>query len=116
MDEAKTAVVIRYGAFEFKVMPFILKKCSSKVLHGDESGSLARISFRVQLLEYRARSSNHVADALIWHDDLAVIFSMAALLGSDVTTTTRDRIRALLEKDPATYLVDLIKQGKTRNF
>ncbi|XP_022858418.1 uncharacterized protein LOC111379294 [Olea europaea var. sylvestris] len=48
---------------------------------------------------------------------LAAICSVATLSGKAVSTNNRDQIRALMEKDPATqYLVDLIKQGKTRQF
>ncbi|XP_022871276.1 uncharacterized protein LOC111390459 [Olea europaea var. sylvestris] len=42
---------------------------------------------------------------------------ISSLRWSAVSTNTRDQIRALMEKDPATqYLVDLIKHGKTRQF
>jgi len=69
------------------------------------------------MLEYHPGSSIHVADALSRRADLATICSMAALSGSTVTTNTRNQIRALLDKDPATqYLIDLIKQGKIRRF
>lgn len=69
------------------------------------------------ILEYHPGSSNHVADALSRWANLATICSVAALSGSAVSTNTRDQIRALMEKDSATqYLVDLIKQGKTRQF
>lgn len=62
------------------------------------------------MLEYRPRSSNHVADALSRRADLAIICSVTALSGSAVSTNTRDQIQALMEKDSATqYLVDLIK-------
>ncbi|XP_022888061.1 uncharacterized protein LOC111403696 [Olea europaea var. sylvestris] len=69
------------------------------------------------ILKYRPGSSNHIANALSRQADLAAICSVVALSESAVTKNTRDQIRALMEKDPTTqYLVDLIKQGKTRQF
>uniref|UniRef100_A0A1S4BUA7 Uncharacterized mitochondrial protein AtMg00860-like n=1 Tax=Nicotiana tabacum TaxID=4097 RepID=A0A1S4BUA7_TOBAC len=47
--------------------------------------------------------------------DLASMCVLAALKGSEVTTTVKDQIQDLLIKDPAAqYLVDLVGQGKTR--
>jgi hypothetical protein len=105
--------------------PFIVKTDNTAVSHFMSQPKLSSKQARWQellsefnfMLEYRPGSSNHVADALSRRADLATICSMAALSGSTVTTSTRDQIRALLNKDPATqYLVDLIKQGKTRQF
>ncbi|KAL0313029.1 UNVERIFIED_CONTAM: hypothetical protein Sradi_5702200 [Sesamum radiatum] len=52
------------------------------------------------VLEYRAGSSNHVADALSRRADLASLVSVAALSSSAVATSIRDRARELLPKDP----------------
>ncbi|KAL0447605.1 UNVERIFIED_CONTAM: Transposon Tf2-11 polyprotein [Sesamum latifolium] len=48
------------------------------------------------VLEYRAGSSNHVADALSRRADLASLGSVAALSSSVVVTSIRDRARELL--------------------
>ncbi|XP_022888965.1 uncharacterized protein LOC111404384 [Olea europaea var. sylvestris] len=58
---------------------------------------------------------NTVVSYFIRRADLAAICSIAVLSGSTVSTNTRDQIRALMEKDPATqYLVDLINEDKGR--
>jgi hypothetical protein len=98
--------------------PFIVKTDNTAVSHFMSQPKLSSKQARWQeflsefnfMLEYRPGSSNHVADALSRRADLAAIYSVAALSGSTVSTNTRDQIRALMEKDPATqYLVDLIK-------
>ncbi|KAL0462685.1 UNVERIFIED_CONTAM: Retrovirus-related Pol polyprotein from transposon.6 [Sesamum latifolium] len=67
------------------------------------------------VLEYRACSSNHVADALSRRADLASLGSVAALSSSVVATSVRDRARELLPKDSAAQgLVHLVEQGKAR--
>ncbi|KAL0443874.1 UNVERIFIED_CONTAM: hypothetical protein Slati_2110100 [Sesamum latifolium] len=48
------------------------------------------------VLEYRADSSNHVADTLSRRADLASLGSVAALSSSAVATSIRDRARELL--------------------
>ncbi|KAL2230038.1 UNVERIFIED_CONTAM: Transposon Tf2-11 polyprotein [Sesamum indicum] len=69
------------------------------------------------VLEYRAGSSNHVADALSRRADLASLGSVAALSSSAVATSIRDRARELLSKDPAAQgLIQLVEQGKARQF
>ncbi|KAL0336262.1 UNVERIFIED_CONTAM: Transposon Tf2-11 polyprotein [Sesamum radiatum] len=69
------------------------------------------------VLEYRAGSSNHVADALSRRADLATLGSVAALSSSAVATSIRDRACDLLSGDPvAQGLVHLIEQGKARQF
>ncbi|KAL0463297.1 UNVERIFIED_CONTAM: Transposon Tf2-11 polyprotein [Sesamum latifolium] len=69
------------------------------------------------VLEYRAGSSNHVADALSRRADLASSGSVAALSSSAVATCIRDRARELLPKDSAAQgLVHLVEQGKARQF
>ncbi|KAL0285954.1 UNVERIFIED_CONTAM: Transposon Tf2-11 polyprotein [Sesamum angustifolium] len=69
------------------------------------------------VLEYRAGSSNHVADALSRRADLATLGSVAALSSSAVATSVRDRARELLSGDPAAQgLVHLVERGKARQF
>ncbi|KAL0289006.1 UNVERIFIED_CONTAM: Transposon Tf2-11 polyprotein [Sesamum radiatum] len=69
------------------------------------------------VLEYRAGSSNHVADALSRRADLASLGSVAALASSAVATSVRDRARELLARDSAAQgLVHLVEQGKARHF
>ncbi|KAL0408149.1 UNVERIFIED_CONTAM: hypothetical protein Sradi_1749300 [Sesamum radiatum] len=62
------------------------------------------------VLEYRAGSSNHVADALSRVADLASLRSVAALSSSAVAISIRDRARELLSKDSAAQgLVHLVE-------
>ncbi|KAL2235791.1 UNVERIFIED_CONTAM: Transposon Tf2-12 polyprotein [Sesamum indicum] len=69
------------------------------------------------VLEYRADSSNHAADALSRRADLASLGSVAALSSSAVATSIRDQARELLSKDPAAQgLIQLVEQGKARQF
>ncbi|KAL0357980.1 UNVERIFIED_CONTAM: Gag-Pol polyprotein [Sesamum calycinum] len=69
------------------------------------------------VLEYRAGSSNHVADALSRRADLATLGSVAALSSSAVATSIRNRACELLSGDPAAQgLVHLVEQGKARQF
>ncbi|KAL0355493.1 UNVERIFIED_CONTAM: Transposon Tf2-12 polyprotein [Sesamum radiatum] len=69
------------------------------------------------VLEYRAGSSNNVADALSRRADLASLVLVAALSSSAVATSIRDRARELLPKDSAAQgLVHLVEQGKARQF
>lgn len=68
-------------------------------------------------LEYRTGSSNHVADALSRRVDFDDTQVVAALAASKVTTNLKDQIRELTKQDPAAQcLVDLVGQGKTRQF
>ncbi|KAH6817610.1 hypothetical protein C2S51_001213 [Perilla frutescens var. frutescens] len=68
-------------------------------------------------LEYRAGSSNHVADALSRRTDLKDQPVMAALTSSKATTDLKNRIRELTKEDPtAQGLLNLVEQKKTRNF
>ncbi|KAL0301589.1 UNVERIFIED_CONTAM: Retrovirus-related Pol polyprotein from transposon.6 [Sesamum radiatum] len=69
------------------------------------------------VLEYRAGSSNHVADALSRRADLATLGLVAGLSSSSVSTSVRDWARELLSGDPAAQgLVHLVEQGKPRQF
>ncbi|KAL0296211.1 UNVERIFIED_CONTAM: hypothetical protein Sradi_6673200 [Sesamum radiatum] len=69
------------------------------------------------MLEYRADSSNYVADALSRRADLATLGSIAALSSRAIATSVRDRVRELLSGDPtAQGLVHLVEQGKARQF
>ncbi|KAL0445817.1 UNVERIFIED_CONTAM: Transposon Tf2-11 polyprotein [Sesamum latifolium] len=69
------------------------------------------------VLEHRAGSSNHVANALSHRADLASLGLVAALSSSVVATSIRDRARELLPKDSAAQgLVHLVEQGKARQF
>ncbi|KAL0379222.1 UNVERIFIED_CONTAM: Transposon Tf2-11 polyprotein [Sesamum radiatum] len=69
------------------------------------------------LLEYRAGSCNHVADALSRRGDFTSLVSVAALSSSAVATCIRYRPRELLPKDSAAQgLVHLVEQGKARQF
>ncbi|KAL0448455.1 UNVERIFIED_CONTAM: Transposon Ty3-I Gag-Pol polyprotein [Sesamum latifolium] len=69
------------------------------------------------VLEYRASSNNHVADALSRRADLASLGSVATLASSAVATSIRDRACELLPKDPAAEdLVHLVEQSKARQF
>ncbi|XP_022857861.1 uncharacterized protein LOC111378821, partial [Olea europaea var. sylvestris] len=93
-------------------------------VHTDASDfALGGVLMQGHPIAYESRKLNQTERRYSAHEkefrraDLATICSIAALSGSAVSTNTRDQIRALLEKDPATqYLVDLIKQGKTRQF
>ncbi|KAL0326526.1 UNVERIFIED_CONTAM: hypothetical protein Sangu_1730600 [Sesamum angustifolium] len=68
-------------------------------------------------LEYRAGSSNHVADALSRRADLATLGLIAALSSTAVATSVRDQAHELLLGDPAAQgLVHLVEQGKARQF
>ncbi|KAK4382079.1 Retrovirus-related Pol polyprotein from transposon.6 [Sesamum angolense] len=87
-------------------------KLTSRQAHWQEL--LSKFHF---VLEYRAGSSNHVANALSRRADLATLGSVAALSSSAVATSVRDRARELLSKDPtAQGLVHLVEQGKARQF
>ncbi|KAH6793421.1 hypothetical protein C2S52_003898 [Perilla frutescens var. hirtella] len=68
-------------------------------------------------LEYRAGSSNHVADTLSRRADLEDQRVVAALASSKATTDLKNRIRELTKEDPtAQGLLNLVEQKKTRNF
>ena len=68
-------------------------------------------------LEYRPGKNNNVADALSRKSELAMIKQLAHLYMSRVATSIRDQIKQNLEKDPqAVALINLAKQGKTRQF
>ncbi|KAL0427843.1 UNVERIFIED_CONTAM: Transposon Tf2-11 polyprotein [Sesamum latifolium] len=105
--------------------PFVVKTDNTAVSHFMTQPKLTSRQTRWQqllsefhfVLEYRAGSSNHVADALSRRADLASLGSIAALSSSAVATSIRDRAHELLPKDSAAQgLVHLIKQGKTRQF
>ncbi|KAL0373802.1 UNVERIFIED_CONTAM: Gag-Pol polyprotein [Sesamum radiatum] len=69
------------------------------------------------VLEYRASSSNHVADALSRKANLASLGSVAALSSSPIATSIRNRARELLLRDSAAQgLVHLVEQDKARQF
>ena len=68
-------------------------------------------------LEYKTGKSNSVADALSRRTELAVMKHLAHMSSSQLTTSIRDKIRQNLMKDPqAIALINLAKQGKTRQF
>ncbi|KAL0344363.1 UNVERIFIED_CONTAM: Transposon Tf2-11 polyprotein [Sesamum angustifolium] len=101
--------------------PFVVKTDNTAVSH---FMSQSKLTSRQELLsefhfvlEYRAGSSNYVADALSRGADLATLGSVAALSSSAVATSVRDRVRELLSRDPAAQgLVHLVEQGKARQF
>ncbi|KAL2237826.1 UNVERIFIED_CONTAM: Transposon Tf2-11 polyprotein [Sesamum indicum] len=67
------------------------------------------------VLEYRAGSSNHAADALSHRADLANLELIAALSSSAVAISMKDQVRELLPRDPvAQGLIRLVEQGKAR--
>ncbi|KAK4382075.1 Retrovirus-related Pol polyprotein from transposon.6 [Sesamum angolense] len=105
--------------------PFVVKTNNIAVSHFMSQLKLTSRQARWQellsefhfVLEYRACSSNHVADALSRRADLATLGSVAALSSSAVATSVRDRARELLSKDPAAQgLIQLVEQGKARQF
>ncbi|KAL0409742.1 UNVERIFIED_CONTAM: Transposon Tf2-11 polyprotein [Sesamum radiatum] len=105
--------------------PFVVKTDNTAVSHFITQPKLTSRQARWQellsefhfVLEYRAGSSNHVADALSRRADLASLVSVAALSSSAVATSIRDRARELLLKDStAQGLVHLVEQGKARQF
>ncbi|KAL0305166.1 UNVERIFIED_CONTAM: Retrovirus-related Pol polyprotein from transposon [Sesamum calycinum] len=89
--------------------PFVVKTDNIAVSHFMSQPKLTSRQARWQellsefhfVLEYRAGSSNHVADALSRRADLATLGSVAALSSSAVATSVRDRARELLSGDPA---------------
>ncbi|KAL0437391.1 UNVERIFIED_CONTAM: Transposon Tf2-11 polyprotein [Sesamum radiatum] len=98
----------RYSVHEKELLP----KLTSRQARWQEL--LSEFHF---VLEYRAGSSNHVADALSRRADLASLRSVAALSSSAVATSIRDRARELQPKDStAQGMVHLIEQGKARQF
>ncbi|KAL0381912.1 UNVERIFIED_CONTAM: Transposon Tf2-11 polyprotein, partial [Sesamum latifolium] len=105
--------------------PFVVKTDNTAVSHFMTQPKLTSRQARWQellsefhfVLEYRAGSSNHVADALSRRADLAGLGSVAALASSAVATSVRDRARELLLGDSAAQgLVHLVEQGKARQF
>ncbi|KAL0404247.1 UNVERIFIED_CONTAM: Transposon Tf2-11 polyprotein [Sesamum radiatum] len=105
--------------------PFVVKTDNTAVSHFMTQPKLTSRQARWQkmlsefhfVLEYRAGSSNHVADALSRRADLASLGSVAALSSSAVATSIRDQARELLPKDSAAQgLVHLVEQGKARQF
>ena len=66
-------------------------------------------------LEYKAGTTNHVADALSRRAELASCQCVCTI--STPTTGVHDSIRAHLDKDSsAQSLVNLVKEGKTSQF
>ncbi|KAL0434980.1 UNVERIFIED_CONTAM: Transposon Tf2-11 polyprotein [Sesamum radiatum] len=109
----------------FVGLSFVVKTDNTAVSHFMTQPKLTSRQARWQellsefhfVLEYRAGSSNHVADALSRRADLASLVSVAALSSSAVATSIRDRARELLPKDSAAQgLVHLVEQGKARQF
>ncbi|KAL0349659.1 UNVERIFIED_CONTAM: Transposon Tf2-11 polyprotein [Sesamum radiatum] len=105
--------------------PFVVKTDNTTVSHFMSQSKLTSRQARWQeflsefhfVLEYRAGSSNHVADALSRRADLATLGLVTALSSSAVATSVRDRARELLSRDPAAQgLVHLVEQGKARQF
>ncbi|KAL0433644.1 UNVERIFIED_CONTAM: Transposon Tf2-11 polyprotein [Sesamum latifolium] len=105
--------------------PFMVKTDNTIVSHFMTQPKLTSRQARWQelllefhfVLEYRAGSSNHVADALSRRADLASLGSVAVLSSSAVATSIRDQVRELLPKDSAVQgLVHLVEQGKARQF
>ncbi|KAL0462763.1 UNVERIFIED_CONTAM: Transposon Tf2-11 polyprotein [Sesamum latifolium] len=89
--------------------PFVVKTDSTAVSHFMTQPKLTSRQTRWQellsefhfVLEYRAGSNNHVADALSRMADLASLGLVAALSSSAVATSIRDLARELLPKDSA---------------
>ncbi|KAL0401378.1 UNVERIFIED_CONTAM: Retrovirus-related Pol polyprotein from transposon [Sesamum latifolium] len=89
--------------------PFVVKTDNTAVSHFMTQPKLTSRQARWQellsefyfVLEYRAGSNNHVADALSRRADLTSLGSVAALSSSVVATSIRDRARELLSKDSA---------------
>ncbi|KAL0303356.1 UNVERIFIED_CONTAM: Transposon Tf2-11 polyprotein [Sesamum radiatum] len=105
--------------------PFVVKADNTAVSHFMTQPKLTSRQARWQellsefhfVLEYRAGSSNLVADALSRRADLASLGSIAALASSTIATSIRDRERELLPRDSAVQgLVHLVEQGKARQF
>ncbi|KAL0400203.1 UNVERIFIED_CONTAM: Transposon Tf2-11 polyprotein [Sesamum radiatum] len=105
--------------------PFVVKTDNTAVSHFMTQPKLTNRQAHWQellsefhfVLEYRAGSSNHVADALSRRADLASLGSVAALASSAVATSVRDRARELLARDSAAQgLVHLVEQGKARAY
>ncbi|KAL0331235.1 UNVERIFIED_CONTAM: Retrovirus-related Pol polyprotein from transposon [Sesamum angustifolium] len=84
--------------------PFVVKTDNIAVSHFMSQPKLTSRQARWQellsefhfVLEYRAGSSNHVADALSRRADLATLGSVAALSSSAVATSVRDRARVII--------------------
>ncbi|XP_070010410.1 uncharacterized protein [Nicotiana sylvestris] len=105
--------------------PFMVKTDNTVVshfmTHPKLNGRQARwqeliVEFHVNL-EYRSGKTNHVANVLRRRANLASVCLLATLRESEVATTIKDQIHDLLIKDPAAqYFVDLVGQGKTRQF
>ncbi|KAL0451522.1 UNVERIFIED_CONTAM: Transposon Tf2-11 polyprotein [Sesamum latifolium] len=105
--------------------PFVVKTDNTTVSHFMTQPKLTNRQARWQellsefhfVLEYRAGSSNHVADALSRKANLASLGSVAALSSSVDATSIRDWGLELLPKDSAAQgLVHLIEQGKALQF
>ncbi|KAL0283024.1 UNVERIFIED_CONTAM: Transposon Tf2-12 polyprotein [Sesamum radiatum] len=105
--------------------PFMVKTDNTAVSHFMTQPKLTSRQARWQkllsefhfVLEYRAGSSNHVADALSRRADLASLGSVAAFGSSAVATSIRHRARELLHRDStAQGLVHLVEKGKARQF
>ncbi|KAL2230819.1 UNVERIFIED_CONTAM: Retrovirus-related Pol polyprotein from transposon gypsy [Sesamum indicum] len=69
------------------------------------------------VLEYRAGSNNHAADALSRRANLANLESIAALSSSSAAISVKDQVRELLPRDPtAQSLIQPVGQGKAWHF
>ncbi|KAL2237442.1 UNVERIFIED_CONTAM: Transposon Tf2-11 polyprotein [Sesamum indicum] len=85
-----------------------------ELLEGTLAGVTVRVSF---VLEYRAGSNNHAADALSRRADLVNLESIAALSSSAAAIYVKDQVRELLLRDPAAQgLIRLVEQDKARQF
>ncbi|KAL0403910.1 UNVERIFIED_CONTAM: Transposon Tf2-11 polyprotein [Sesamum radiatum] len=105
--------------------PFVVKTDNTAVSHFMTQLKLTSKQTRWQkllskfhfVLEYRAGSSNHVADALSCRADIACLGSVAALASNAVATSIWDRVRELLPRDSAVQgLIHLVEQGKAQQF
>ncbi|KAL2245998.1 UNVERIFIED_CONTAM: Transposon Tf2-11 polyprotein [Sesamum indicum] len=105
--------------------PFVVRMDKTAVSHFMSQPKLTSRQARWQelllefhfVLEYRASSSNHAADALSRRADLANLESIAALSSSAAAISVKDQVRELLPRDPAAQgLIRLVEQGKARHF
>ncbi|KAL2246590.1 UNVERIFIED_CONTAM: Transposon Tf2-12 polyprotein [Sesamum indicum] len=105
--------------------PFVVRTDNTAVSHFMSQPKLTSRQARWQellsefhfVLEYRAGSSNHAADALSRRADLANLESIAALSSSVAAISVKDQVRELLPRDPAAQgLIRLVEQGKARHF
>ncbi|KAL2251547.1 UNVERIFIED_CONTAM: Transposon Tf2-11 polyprotein [Sesamum indicum] len=105
--------------------PFVVRTDNTAVSHFMSQPKLTSRQERWQellsefqfVLEYRAGSSNHAADALSRRADLENLESIAALSSSAAAISVKDQVREFLPRDPAAQgLIRLVEQGKAWQF